>query len=118
MLTSTLLELTQADPGLDAVIPHPAPQLGLTTTRLPDVDGVLNGDGDGDNDGTRSRPRWPGSATSRSPAARPGSPSTAPVFSRLVLLPLPSDIGDDAQNAAIQAGADTRPAHRAGPPAC
>jgi hypothetical protein len=107
VLTSTLLELTQTDPGLGAVIPHPAPQLGITTTRLPNVDGVLNGDGDGDNDGTP----FPLTLAGLSHVAIPGRPPGVAVygtgFSRLVLLPLPSNIGNDAQNAAIQAGADT-----------
>ena len=53
-----------AEPGpsrtCNAVIPHPAPSVGLTTTRLPDVDGVLNGDGDGDNDGDPFPPQLGG----------------------------------------------------------
>ena len=77
VLISTFLELSRAQPNLAAVIPHPAPNVGLTTTRLPDVDGVLNGDGDGDGDHTRSRPSWAGSAMWRSRAARRGSRSTA-----------------------------------------
>ena len=52
VLTSMFLELGRTQPDLSAVTPHPAPDVGLTTTRLPDVDGVLNGDGDGDHDGT------------------------------------------------------------------
>ncbi|HXF19306.1 MAG TPA: hypothetical protein VN597_02545 [Streptosporangiaceae bacterium] len=109
VLTSTLLELTQANPGLGAVIPHPAPQLGMTTTRLPDVDGVLNGDGDGDHDGTPFPPALAGLGHVTIPGSPPGIAVYGAGFSRLVLLPLPSDIGDDAQNAAIQAGADTVP---------
>ena len=109
VLTSTLLELTQTDPGLNAVIPHPAPQLGITTTRLPDVDGVLNGDGDGDNDGTPFPPTLAGLSHIMIPGGPPGVAVYGTGFSRLVLLPLPSNIGDDAQNAAIQAGAGSIP---------
>ncbi|MGI8450764.1 MAG: hypothetical protein ACR2MP_27020, partial [Streptosporangiaceae bacterium] len=51
VLISTFLELSRTQPSLDAVTPHPAPNVGLTTIRLPTGDGVLNGDGDGDGDG-------------------------------------------------------------------
>jgi hypothetical protein len=105
VLTSTLLELRQVRPDLGAVIPHPAPNLGITTTRLPNVDGVLNGDGDGDGDGTP----FPATLAGLRHVTIPGSPPGVAVygagFSRLVLLPLPGDVGSDAMRAAIQAGA-------------
>ena len=98
------------------VTPHPAPQIGLTTTRLPDVDGVLNGDGDGDGDGTpfpaalgRAPPRR------RCRAARRAWRSTAPGFSRFVLLPLPRGVGASALNAAMRRRGGPRGAGRPGP---
>ena len=105
MLISTFLELSRTRPNLAAVTPHPAPDIGLTTTRLPDVDGVLNGDGDGDNDGDP----FPSQLGGLRQVAIPGSPPGVAVygsgFDRFVLLPLPRGVGTSALNAAIQAGA-------------
>ncbi len=107
VLVSTFLELSRARPGLAAVLPHPAPGVGLTTTRLPDVDGVLNGDGDGDHDGTPFPPRLGGLRHVALPGSPPGIAVYGTGFSRFVLLPLPRGVGTDALNAAIQAGADS-----------
>ena len=105
VLISTFLELSRAQPSLDAVIPHPAPGIGLSTTKLPDVDGVLNGDGDGDGDGDP----FPSQLGGLRHVAIPGSPPGVAVYGaglgRFVLLPLPSGVGTTALNAAIQAGA-------------
>ena len=105
VLISTFLELSRTRPNLAAVTPHPAPDIGLTTTRLPDVDGVLNGDGDGDNDGDP----FPSQLGGLRQVAIPGSPPGVAVygtgFDRFVLLPLPRGVGTSALNAAIQAGA-------------
>jgi hypothetical protein len=109
VLISTFLELSRTQPDLAAVIPHPAPDVGLTTTRLPNVDGVLNGDGDGDGDSTP----FPAQLGGLRRVALPGSPSGVAIygtgFSRFVLLPLPRGVGTDALNAAIQAGAGSVP---------
>ena len=107
VLISTFLELSRAQPDLTAVIPHPAPNVGLTTTRLPDVDGVLNGDGDGDGDGTPFPPQLGGLRHVALPGSPPGVAVYGTGFSRFVLLPLPRGVGTDALNAAIQAGADS-----------
>ena len=107
VLISTFLELSRAQPDLTAVIPHPAPNVGLTTTRLPDVDGVLNGDGDGDSDGTPFPPQLGGLRHAALRGSPPGVALYGTGFSRFVLLPLPRDVGTDALNAAIQAGADS-----------
>jgi hypothetical protein len=105
VLTSTFFELKQASPTLDAVTPHPAPQIGVTTTRLPDVDNVLNGDGDGDGDGTP----FPAALGPAPHVPLPGSPPGVAVYgtglSRFVLLPLPRGEGASAYNAAVGAGA-------------
>ena len=107
VLLSTFLELSRTQPDLNAVIPHPAPNVGLTTTRLPDVDGVLNGDGDGDNDGDP----FPSQLGGLRHVALTGSPPGVAIYgsglSRFVLLPLPKGVGTDALNSAIQAGADS-----------
>jgi hypothetical protein len=109
VLLSTFLELSRTRPDLGAVTPHPAPDVGLTTTRLPDVDGVLNGEGDMDNDGDP----FPSKLGGQRHAVLPGSPPGVAIYgsglSRFVLLPLPSGVGTDALNSAIQAGADSVP---------
>ena len=107
VLISTFLELSRVQPDLTAVIPHPAPNVGLTTTRLPDVDGVLNGDGDGDGDGTPFPPQLGGLRHVALAGSPPGIAVYGTGFSRFVLLPLPRGVGTDALNAAIQAGADS-----------
>jgi hypothetical protein len=102
-LFSTFLELSRTQPDLGAVTPHPAPDVGLTTTRLPDVNGVLNGDGDGGP--------FPPRLGRQPHVAVPGSPPGVAIYgsglSRFVLLPLPRQVGTEALNSAIQAGADS-----------
>jgi hypothetical protein len=109
VLLSNFLELTQAEPSLDAVTPHPAPQLGLATARQPDINRILNGDGDGDNDGDP----FPGELGGLRLVPIPGGPPGVAIYgsglSRLVVLPLPHSIGPQALNAAVQAGADLVP---------
>jgi hypothetical protein len=107
VLLSTFLELSRTQPDLNAVTPHPAPNVGLTTTRLPDVDGVLNGDGDGDNDGDPFPPQLGGLRHVALPGSPPGVAIYGRGLSRFVLLPLPRAVGTDALNSAIQAGADS-----------
>jgi hypothetical protein len=106
VLTSSFLELSQRRPGLDVVTPHLAPGIGFTTTSLPAVDSVLNGDGDGDHDGSP----FPSELAGSSHAAIPGSPPGVAIygtgFSRFVLLPLPHSVGPRMLNAALGAGAD------------
>jgi hypothetical protein len=106
VLFSSFLELTQTEPSLDAVTPHPAPQLGLATARQPDINRVLNGDGDGDSDSDA----FPGELGGLRLVPIPGGPPGVAIYgsglSRLVVLPLPRSIGSQAFNAAVQAGAD------------
>lgn len=106
VLTSTFFELSGSRPTLDVVTPHPAPQIGVTTTRLPDVDNVLNGDGDGDADGTP----FPAALGAEPHVPLPGSPPGVAIYgaglSRFVLLPLPRGEGASAFSAAVGAGAD------------
>ena len=107
VLISTFLELSRTQPSLDAVTPHPAPNVGLTTTRLPDVDGVLNGDGDGDSDGDPFPAQLGGQRHVAVPGSPPGLAIYGSGFSRFVVLPLPRGVGTSALNSAIQAGADS-----------
>jgi hypothetical protein len=104
VLSTSFLELSMHRPTLDTVTPHPAPGVGLSTTKLPDVEGALNGDGDGDGDGDP----FPGQVGGLSRAVLPGSPPGVAFYglSRIVLLPLPRDLGLTALNSAIQAGAN------------
>jgi hypothetical protein len=107
VLISTFLELSRTRPDLNAVIPHPAPDVGLTTTRLPNVDGVLNGDGDGDSDADPFPPQLGGLRHVALPGSPPGVAIYGSGFSRFVVLPLPRGVGTSALNSAIQAGADS-----------
>jgi hypothetical protein len=105
VLTSSFLELAQRRPGLGVVTPHPAPGIGLTTTSLPAVDSVLNGDGDGDHDGSP----FPRELAGSSRVAIPGSPRGVAIygtgFSRFALLPLRGSVGPTMLHAALGAGA-------------
>jgi hypothetical protein len=107
VLISTFLELSRTRPSLGAVTPHPAPSVGLTTTRLPDVDGVLNGDGDGDSDSDPFPAQLGGARHVALPGSPPGVAIYGSGFSRFVVLPLPRGVGTSALNSAIQAGADS-----------
>lgn len=107
VLISTFLELSRTQPSLDAVTPHPAPNVGLTTTRLPNVDGVLNGDGDGDSDSDPFPSQLGGARHVSLPGSPPGVAIYGSGFSRFVVLPLPRAVGTSALNSAIQAGADS-----------
>ena len=106
VLTSNFLELSQVQPSLTAVTPHPAPQLGLATARQPDINRILNGDGDGDSDGDP----FPGELGGMRLVPVPGGPPGVAIYGsglrRLVVLPLPRSLGTQAFNAAVQAGAD------------
>jgi len=106
VLISNFLELNQAEPSLDAVTPHPAPQLGLATAKEPDINRILNGDGDGDNDGDPFPPELGGLRLVPIPGSPPGVAIYGSGLSRLVVLPLPHSLGPQALNAAVQAGAD------------
>ncbi len=107
VLTASFLELSISRPSLDTVIPQPAPGVGFTTTALPNVDRILNGDADGDGDGTPFPATLGGAGKVSIPGSPPGVAAYGRGLAQFVLLPLPRDVGTDAYNAAIQAGADT-----------
>jgi hypothetical protein len=105
VLSSTFLQLSQRSPGPGILTPRPAPGIAVTTTSLPQVDAVLNGDGDGDHDSTP----FPAQLAGRRYVVISGSPPGVAVygtgFSRFVLVPLPRSVGASALTAAIGAGA-------------
>ena len=105
VLTSSFLELSQRRPGLDVVTPHLAPGIGVTTTSLPAVDSVLNGDGDGDHDGSPFPRELAGSSHVAIPGSPPGVAVYGAGFSRFVLLPLPRSVGPTMLSTALGAGA-------------
>jgi hypothetical protein len=95
ILVSNFFQVTERRPAAATVLPDPAPGVVMSSTRLPDVEGVLSGDGDGDHD---SDP-FPGQLA--------GVATYGAGFSRLVLLPLPRSEGSQVLNAATRAGAAT-----------
>ena len=105
VLTSSFLELSERRPGLGTVTPHPAPGVAFTTTSLPAVDSVLNGDGDGDHDGSPFPRQIGGSSHVAIPGSPPGVAVYGAGFSRFVLLPLPRSVAPAMLNAALDAGA-------------
>jgi len=105
VLTSSFLELSERRPGLGTVTPHPAPGVAFTTTSLPAVDSVLNGDGDGDHDGSPFPRQLGGSSHVAIPGSPPGVAVYGAGFSRFVLLPLPRSVAPAMLNAALDAGA-------------
>jgi hypothetical protein len=99
VLVTRFLNLNQSPPALATVTPNPAPAVGLTTTQLPDVSGILNGFG----------PLLPGQLAGMSRIESPGGLADVAAygtgFSRFAVLPLPSSVGNSALNAADDAGA-------------
>ena len=125
VLLSTFLELSRTQPDLT-----PSPRIrrrtsGLTTTRLPDVDGVLNGDGDGDHDGDPFPPQLGGLRH----VALPGSPPGVAIYGS-GLLPLRAaaaaqrgrygrgQLRDPGRGGQRRAARDPREARREPRPAC
>ena len=107
ILVSNFFQVTERRPAAATVRPDPAPGVVMSSTRLPDVEGVLSGDGDGDHDNDP----FPGQLAGLSHVAIPGNVAGVATygtgFSRLVLLPLPRSVGPEVLNAATQAGAAT-----------
>jgi hypothetical protein len=99
ILVTRFLELTESRPSLAVVTPDPAPGVGVTTTRLPDISGILN----------RFGPALPGQIAGMNRVAAPSGLDDVAAygsgFSRFVVLPLPNRVGQSALNAAESAGA-------------
>jgi hypothetical protein len=99
VLVARFLDLSRQRPALATVTPDPAPDVGFTTTELPDVSGILNGFG----------PPLPGRLAGLRRVANPGGLQDVAAygtgFSRFAVLPLPFRVGATAMNAARDAGA-------------
>ena len=99
VLVTRFLELKQTRPSLAVVTPAPAPGVGVTTTRLPDISGVLN----------RFGPSLPGQIAGMNRVPSPSGLTDVAAygsgFSRFAVLPLPNREGQSALNAAESAGA-------------
>ena len=93
------LEVSSRRPALATVTPEPAPDVGVTTTRLPDVSGTLNGFG----------PPLPGRLAGLTRIAVPAGlrdlGGYGSGFSRFAVLPLPQGVGSRALAAAGGAAA-------------
>jgi hypothetical protein len=99
ILVTRFLELNLSRPSLAVVTPAPAPDVGITTTRLPDISGILN----------RFGPALPGQIAGMNRVAVPNGLEDVAAygsgFSRFAVLPLPNRVGQSALNAAEDAGA-------------
>jgi hypothetical protein len=99
ILVTRFLDLSESRPSLAVVTPDPAPGVGVTSTQLPDVSGILD----------RFGPPLPGQIAGESRVPAPtGLADVAAYgtgFSRFAVLPLPSRVGQSALNAAEAAGA-------------
>jgi hypothetical protein len=99
ILVTRFLELSQSRPSLAVVTPDPAPGVGVTTTRLPDISGILN----------RFGPPLPGQIAGMNRVPAPSGLEDVAAygsgFSRFAVLPLPNQVGQSALNAAEDAGA-------------
>jgi hypothetical protein len=99
ILVTRFLELSESRPSLAVVTPDPAPGVGVTTTRLPDISGLLN----------RFGPALPGQIAGMNRVPAPSGLDDVAAygsgFSRFAVLPLPNRVGQSALNAAEDAGA-------------
>jgi hypothetical protein len=102
VLTSRFLDLTERRPALSTVTPDPAPGVGMTTARLPDVSGILNA----------FAPPLPGVLAGRGRVAVPAGLSDVAAygsgFDRFAVLPLPAGTGARALSVALAAGAQVQ----------
>jgi hypothetical protein len=99
ILATRFLELSESRPPLAVVTPDPAPGVGVTTTQLPDISGILN----------RFGPALPGQIAGMNRVPAPSGLDDVAAygsgFSRFAVLPLPNRVGQSALNAAEDAGA-------------
>lgn len=98
-LLTRFLQVSDQRPALATVTPAPAPGVGVTTARLPDVSGILRGFG----------PPLPGSLAGLGRIAAPAGlhdlGAYGSGFSRFAVLPLPYNVGSQAVTAASSAAA-------------
>jgi hypothetical protein len=99
VLTARFFDLNQRRPSLATVTPNPAPDVGYTTTVLPDISGIANGFG------AMLPMRIAGMGRAASPGGLADVAAYGVGFSRFAVLPLPYGVGERALNAASDAGA-------------
>jgi hypothetical protein len=99
ILVARFLDLSESRPSLADVTPDPAPGVGMDSTALPDVSGILN----------RFGPPLPAQLAGLTQVPVPGGLTDVAAygsgFSRFAVLPLPNRVGQSALNAADSAGA-------------
>lgn len=99
LLVTRFLDLSLAKPPLATVMPRLAPDIGYTSTQLPDVSRILNQFG----------PPLPGRLGGYDRVASPGGLADVAAygegFARFVVLPLPQRTGSAAMSAASSVGA-------------
>jgi len=99
LVTTSFLQLSESRPAASAVIPHPAPGVGITTAELPDVAEILAGTG----------PPLPGRLAGFDRTQLHGGITSVAAygagFSRFAVIPLPGQVGSQALSAALAAGA-------------
>lgn len=99
ILVARFLDLSQRPPPVATVTPNPAPAVGTATTELPDISRLLN----------QLAPPLPRHIDGMRRVAVPGGLADIAAygsgFSRFVVLPLPGGVGNQALNAASNAGA-------------
>jgi hypothetical protein len=99
VLVTRFLDLNESRPSLATVTPNPAPGVGLTTTQLPDISGLLNGFGAALPAQLAGAPQVP------VPGGLTDVAAYGSGFARFAVLPLPYSTGQSALNAADIAGA-------------
>lgn len=99
ILVARFLDLSERRPSLATVTPDPAPDVGFTTTVLPDITGIANGFG------AMLPPRIAGMDRAVSPGGLADVAAYGAGFSRFAVLPLPYGVGQRALDAASNAGA-------------
>jgi hypothetical protein len=99
VLVTRFLNLNESPPSASTVTPAPGPGVGQTTTELPNISGILNG----------FAPQLPAQLAGMNQVPVPGGLTDVAAygtgFSRFAVLPLPGNAGQDALNAADDAGA-------------
>ena len=98
VLTSSFLQLSESRPALSVVTPKPAPGVAMTAAELPDVSEFLAGIG----------PPLPGRLAGLARTQIRGVTSVASYgtgFTRFAVIPLPGQVGAQALNTALTAGA-------------
>ncbi len=98
-LLTRFLQVSGSRPALATVMPAPAPDVGVSTARLPDVSGILRGFG------PPLPGRLAGAGRIPAPAGLRDLGAYGTGFSRFAVLPLPGNVGSQALAAASGAAA-------------